>query len=108
MLEIVHDKWQDDLWGRDLLDEQVMGQWSGSTQAERLNLFFLWGQHDHWVDNLIRDKLISTRAWRGGKEKDSRPWMEIDRSGLRHAFCTSTNDSKKVAVKVVEWMREIL
>ena len=106
MRQILNDKWQESLWGKDSQNRNTLPS-PQDLWSNRVKLFFLWGEDDHWVDSAIRDKLISSRARQGSLE-DTRPLMEIDRTGIRHSFCTSTEDSKKIAIKVAEWLKELI
>jgi len=69
------------------------------------SLYFYFGAQDPWVNNQIRDALIAKRARRFTRPKvangegegkvevdaeEGKPWMEIDRKGIPHAFCLGT------------------
>lgn len=88
LLEIKQDKWTNDLW-RDtgqLLPTQTVEQ--PDSEIDRPQLYFYWGEKDHWVGDSTRDNLIATRARQIGKgEDESKPHMQVDRLGIPHAFC---------------------
>jgi len=95
--------------GPDLYDELL---WSGvhdyssyskdKSHVDTPSLYFYFGAEDPWVNNEIRDALIATRARKLTRPKvangegegkvevdaeEGKPWMEIDRKGIPHAFC---------------------
>jgi len=105
--------------GPDLYDELL---WSGvhdsssnskdKSHLDTPSLYFYFGAQDPWVNNEIRDALITKRARRfekpragngsgsgNGKAKeevdgeDGKPWMETDRLGIPHAFCLGTSET---------------
>lgn len=82
MATITSDKWDDELWG--------VAEAEGGRSA-RTKLFFLFGRGDHWVADETRDELVAARAAEAGEE-GSRPWMEIDGTGIPHGFCISEFD----------------
>ena len=88
LLEITSDKWTNELWGH---AEQLLPAGHNTqpeSQTDRPQLFFYWGEKDHWVGNSIRDNLIATRARQVCKGRDeAKPHMQLDRLGIPHAFC---------------------
>jgi len=76
MRQITTDKWDDDIWG---------AATPSKTGKERAKLFFYFGKNDHWVANHTRDDLFRLRGRVGGKD-EWKPVMEIDQTGIPHAF----------------------
>ncbi|KAM0323965.1 hypothetical protein ACHAQA_008547 [Verticillium albo-atrum] len=95
MRVIAEDKWDDALWDMPSAD--------GSSKSSP-RFFFFFGKNDHWVSNRFRDNFIRSRA----KHIDN-GWthVEIDDTGLPHAFCTTSSNSKAVAEKTAGWLREV-
>lgn len=69
MRTITSDKWGDDVWG--------------AAHKPVAQLFFYFGQNDHWVADQTRDEIIALRGRDGG------PTMIVCEEGLPHAFCLS-------------------
>lgn len=88
LLEMTHDKWDDDLWGSTpSLDGEEK---NGKVSCDRPPLYFYFGENDYWIDNKIRDDLIACRArTEGSPGSDGKPHMEIDAEGVPHDFCIS-------------------
>ncbi len=86
LLEMTHDKWSDDVWNGPL-----PGPASGdNVKIDRPNLYFYWGENDHWIDNRTRDQVIASRARRRNDAGEVEgPHMEIDTLGTPHDFCIS-------------------
>ncbi|KAL9942158.1 hypothetical protein D7B24_006480 [Verticillium nonalfalfae] len=95
MRVIAEDKWDDALWDLPAANRS-------SNPSPRF--FFFFGENDHWVSNRFRDHFIASRT----KHVDN-GWahVEIDRTGLPHAFCTTQKNSRAVAAKTAGWLREI-
>ena len=79
MREITEDTWDDEIWGA---SERVPA-------SPRANLFFYFGQKDHWVADHTRDALIHARAFRDERPDERKPRMIVDEEGIPHAFCIS-------------------
>ncbi|KAM0282164.1 hypothetical protein ACHAQH_003204 [Verticillium albo-atrum] len=95
MRVIAEDKWDDALW-------DIPAANGSSKPSPRF--FFFFGKDDHWVSNRSRDNFISSRA----KHIDNGlARIEIDDTGLPHAFCITDKNSKAVAAKTVGWLREV-
>jgi hypothetical protein len=81
LLEITTDKWHDNVW-----DQHTATQYT----IDRPQLYFFWGDNDHWVPNSARDKIIYDHARLTGKpvpDDCGRPYMEVDDSNIPHDFC---------------------
>lgn len=76
------DKWDDEIWGVTTADEK-------RANCTKTKLFFYFAQEDHWVAKHSRDQLIAARASTGKPDEEGRPRMEIDTTGIAHAFCLS-------------------
>ena len=85
LLEMTEDKWDDQVWGGDLLST---AQAPSQPDIDRPKLYFYWGNDDHWIDNATRDSVIAKRARNGeGPASSAGPWMEVDTRGTGHDFC---------------------
>jgi len=73
---VKEDKWDDEVWG-------VI---ANERQCPVTKLFFLFAETDGWIADSVRDHLIKTRAWTDQPGHANRPIMEIDRTGIPHAF----------------------
>ena len=88
--QITSDRFPKEIWGAaDPDTEQPLP----SSQA-RTKLFFYFGMDDRWVANKTRETLVRTRAFPSEislSERnwmlDNRPWMEVDKLGVKHDFC---------------------
>jgi len=82
---ITEEKWGEELW--EVVDE-VEAQ-----EHDVPKFFFYFGEHDHWVDNELRDQFIQRRnehaARQGPEHKRGRTRMMVDEDGIPHAFCIS-------------------
>ncbi|KAI9841491.1 MAG: hypothetical protein M1837_000652 [Sclerophora amabilis] len=99
MEQITEDKWDEDIWGGPD-DEARRNSNSGTVEgAARLSLYF--GENDHWVSNLTRDKFIAARK---GKESNSwGPRIVIDQGGLPHGFCIGHSEQvARIAAGLIE------
>ena len=99
LLEMTHDKWEDDVWGSHSQDPTaVESDATSAVQIDKPKMYFYWGEKDYWVDKEIRDALIVSRAQQFGSAPDEgKPYMEIDTKGIPHDFCISKSTS--VALK---------
>ena len=84
---MTYDKWSEDVWGAKL-DPPLVTDSKTNDAFDKPQLYFYFGDRDHWIANATRDKLIATRA-RTGNGDDGKPYMEIDRDGVPHDFCIS-------------------
>jgi hypothetical protein len=123
---IKSDRWDAEIWGAAI---------PSSAKAPPAKLAFLFADKDHWVANSTRDGLISRRGrlYQKGESQcqsphhsqgpdalpsppatdDWKPLMEVDRTGLVHAFCISRWPlARRYAVanppqtKVYPWQRK--
>lgn len=76
-----------DIWGRELWevagdgDKGSEGSEKKTSVKRKAKFFALYAKSDHWVADHIRDDFIHNR-------KDSGMRVEIDETGIPHAFCT--------------------
>ena len=95
MLSIKEDKWHPaHIWGADSEAET-------EEELKPAKLFFYWGESDYWVDNGVRDKLISEKAKHGTE-------MRIDTHGMDHCFSLDETHGKLVAEQVAAWIDSFL
>ena len=119
LLEITTDKWSDTVW-----DQRPPTRY----KIDRPQLYFVWGDNDHWVQNSTRDEIILNHARRTGKavpDSFGQPYMEVDDSNIPHDFCIrklllakraghsltweqEPEHSKRMAEKVSEFVRDAL
>jgi hypothetical protein len=98
LLEMTNDKWPDDVW-----NGPVSISPSQEYAFDRPQLYFYWGENDHWIDNSTRESVIASRARKGsGKEDEGKPIMEIDAYGTPHDFCISKRGSLLVRNEVAD------
>jgi len=109
--QLTHDKWSDDFWGTSstisVAVEKSADDSASTTSAphSHTQLCFYWGSDDHWIARDTRDKIIQTRAKVEGQAGDERkPIMEVDSSGIGHAFCLSEDGNQIVAAKCAHWI----
>lgn len=104
-----HDVWGAEVWGFSSLSSSVNKTQGKEIVAEEAaevvaksgyetQLFFYWGEEDHWVSARTRDGVIAARAREGRG-----PVMKVDKGGVPHSFCI--RDSGVVAREVGEWVR---
>ncbi|GAM86714.1 hypothetical protein ANO11243_047330 [Dothideomycetidae sp. 11243] len=96
LAQMTIDKWDDEIWG---VSESL------SNPRDKTKLFFYFADHDHWVANDTRDQLIAARASSAKMGEEDRPEMEVDRTGLPHAFCIR---DEPVAEKTVGYIQKIV
>lgn len=109
MRVIAEEKWDEALW--DVVPPPAGSSSSSSSSASSSSprraspkFFFWFGQNDHWVADDSRDRFIRARE-KQVRNGDAR--IEIDRTGLPHAFCTTAKNSEAVAARTAEWLREV-
>lgn len=85
MRDITADKWDEDIWGA--AEAVTAKRDAASKDSAAPELFFYFGQKDHWVADRTRDDLIAARAFREGADGPGRPRMEIDTGDVPHGFC---------------------
>lgn len=82
---IAEEKWGEELWE---VAEEAEAQGHDVPK-----FFFYFGEHDHWVDNELRDSFIERRnehaAREAPKHRRGRTRMMVDEDGIPHAFCIS-------------------
>ena len=140
MREITFDKFRTEIWGS---TRSSLADKGAAKDDERppAKLFFYFGSNDHWVADHTRNSLIAARAFepattvqdRSDWIQDSRPWMEIDDTGISHSFCIgkplahiiavvdgmpqavdhkpltqSIGDSDAIALRVSEYLKVVL
>ncbi|KAK5121964.1 hypothetical protein LTR85_004536 [Meristemomyces frigidus] len=109
MLQLTDDEWDSQLWGVRPLQEAASAAMGESTvkPAATSKLYFYWGKDDHWIAKSTRDTLIRTRGRtrRLSLGEENKPWMEIDKRGVPHAFCI--RHSGIIAAKVAEYVTEV-
>ncbi|KAK5061607.1 hypothetical protein LTR84_008151 [Exophiala bonariae] len=114
--EIRKDSWGNEVWGIAAGDGAVVDQSNPS-------LFFWFARRDHWVADVTREEILSTRGGTGFIEKDDKigddagkdelddgrnksPRIRIDETdGLMHAWCLTQSDL--VVRRVNGWLREL-
>ncbi|KAF2404185.1 hypothetical protein EJ06DRAFT_578878 [Trichodelitschia bisporula] len=90
---ITTDTWDAEIWG---------AAHPSPTGTARSQLFFYFGEEDHWVAEETREEIIRAR---GGGE-DWRPRMEVDEGGIPHGFCVENGE--EVAGIVAGYVRGVL
>jgi len=68
-------------------------------------LFFYFAAEDRWVGRATREGIFEAR---GGGGDGWAPVMEIDECGVPHGFCVREEHSRVVAVKVRQYVEEIV
>jgi len=68
-------------------------------------LFFYFAAEDRWVGRATREGIFEARGGGGGGWA---PVMEIDECGVPHGFCVRGEHSRVVAVKVRQYVEEIV
>ncbi|KAL2754128.1 hypothetical protein ACRALDRAFT_1070005 [Sodiomyces alcalophilus JCM 7366] len=111
MRVIAEEKWDEALWdvvpppvGSPSLFFPSSSSSSDSPRRASPKFFFLFGHNDHWVADDSRDRFIRARE---KHVQNGAARVEIDRTGLPHAFCTTAKNSEAVASRTAEWLREI-
>ncbi|KAL1304481.1 hypothetical protein AAFC00_003471 [Neodothiora populina] len=111
MRTITADRWDDELWS--VVPATVGDTGHDRPQDNVSKLFFLFGRNDHWVADETRDEIIAARgaamavSSQGATDnKDHRPLMEIDDSGIPHGFCIKHNEP--VAQKVLGYINHTI
>ena len=76
MENIREEKWEEELW-------EVAEEDDGRDLPK---FWMFYGQGDHWVAERVRDEFLERRREHG--ERGGRTRVQVDESGLPHAFCT--------------------
>jgi hypothetical protein len=96
--QLTHDTWSDEFWAA-----------TAVPASQHTQLYFYWGENDHWVAAGTRDRLIAARARTSEPSSHAqKPVMEIDCHGLPHAFCLTDTGNEIVAKKCAAWIEEIM
>jgi pimeloyl-ACP methyl ester carboxylesterase len=96
MAVISEEKWEKELWE---IQEDAVGH-----GLDVPKFFFFFGKSDHWVSDKFRSEFIDARK----SHEKGQTRIVIDEGNLRHAFCTSEEESVLVARKVANWIEEIV